>query len=175
MKKSFVQFTIIIPLTLLLCFTLSCHKQGENLAEEEKKNLVCFIDSIHLRNKAMTLLHEIPSNSFEEAFTPENIKKIEMALGMMKKSIDESQKVNDQTLDKLHSDLGKHYREEFCEGLKLYIKFLEEGAVSLEEKAKHLEEKWGKWFFSKFDAMSKRFRWFLEEFAKRKDEILFPD
>ncbi len=123
----------------------------------------------------MTLLHEIPSNSFEEAFTPENIKKIEKALGMMKKSIEESQKVNDQTLEKLHPGLSEHYREEFCEGLKQYIKFLEEGGVSLEEKAKHLEKKWGKWFFSKFDVMSKRFKWFLEEFAKRQGEILFPD
>ena len=175
MIKSFIQFTMIIHLTLLLCFILSCHKKSENLTEEEKMNLVCFIDSIHLRNKAMTLLHEIPSSSFEEAFTPENIKKIEKALGIMKKSIEESQKVNDQTLEKLHPDLSERYREEFCEGLKLYIKFLEEGGVSLEEKAKHLEEKWGKWFFSKFDAVSKRFKWFLKEFAKRQDEILFPD
>ena len=175
MKKSFIQFTMIIPLTLLLCFTLSCHKQSENLTEEEKKNLVSFIDSIHLRNNAMTLLHEIPSSSFKEAFTPENIKKIEKALAMMKKSIEESQKVNDQMLDKLHPDLSKHYREEFCEGLKLYIIFLEEGGVSKEEKAKHLMDKWGTLFLIKFDAMSKRSRWFLNEFAKRQDEILFPN
>ena len=175
MRKSFVQFTMIIPMAVLICFSLSCQKQSENLTEEEKRNLVCFIDSIHLRNKAMTLLHEIPSNSFKEAFTPENLKKIEKALGMMKKSIQESQKVNDQTLEKLHPDLSEHYREEFCEGLKLYVKFLEEGGVSVEEKSKHLEEKWGKWFFSKFDAMCKRFKWILKEFAKRQDEILFPD
>lgn len=162
-------------MTILICFTLNCQQQDVNLTEEEKKNLVCFIDSIHLRNKAMTLLHEIPSSSFEEAFTPENIKKIEKALGMMKKSIEASQKANDQTLDKLYPDLSKYYREEFCEGLKLYIRFLEEGGVSLEEKAKHLEKKWGKWFFNKFDVMSKRSKWFLEEFAKRQDEILVPE
>lgn len=34
MKKSFLQFVIIIPLALLLFFTFSCQQRGEELAEE---------------------------------------------------------------------------------------------------------------------------------------------
>jgi len=105
----------------------------------------------------------------------EVVKKIEKALELMKQSIKESQKVNDQTLDKLHPDLSKHYREEFSEGLKLYVNFLEDGGVSKEKKAKHLLDKWGTWFLFEFDMMSNRSKWLLNEFAKRQDEILFPD
>jgi len=170
MKKMLPQYITIISLSILLCYTLCCQKKGENLTEEEKNNLVCFIDSIHLRNKAMSMLQVIPSTSIVEVYSPENLKKIETALGMMKESIEESQKVNDQTLDKLHPDLSRHYREEFCKGLKIYIEFLEEGGVSKEEKSKQLEKKWGKWFIDKFDSISKRSKWFLNEFARRQPD-----
>ncbi len=36
MKKSFLHFTMIIPLVILLCFTFGCQKQGEEVAEETK-------------------------------------------------------------------------------------------------------------------------------------------
>ncbi len=173
MKKTLFQFTLALYLlTLLLC----CQQHKIKLTEKEKKNLVSFIDSIHLRNKAMSLLHEIPSTSIKEAFSSENINKIEKALRTMKRSIDESQKVNDQTLDKLYPDLSKHYRKEFCEGLKLYISFLEEGGVSKEKRSKYLSnKKWSRWFYRKFDSICKRSKWFLEEFSKRQDKILIPD
>ena len=118
----------------------------------------------------MSLLQEIPSTSIIEAYSAENLKKIETALEMMKKSIEESQKVNDQILDKLHPDLSRHYREEFCEGLRLYINFLEEGGVPVEEKSKLLSDKWGRWFVNKFDSMSKKSKWFLNEFTKRQSD-----
>lgn len=170
MKKILPQYIMIISLSILLCFTLCCQKKEENLTEKEKNNLVFFIDSIHLRNKAMIMLQEIPSTSIVEAFSLENLKKIETALGMMKKGIAESKKVNDQTLDKLHPDLSKHYREEFCKGLKIYIEFLEEGGVPKEEKSTQLEKRWGKWFIDKFDSMSKKSKWFLNEFARRQPD-----
>lgn len=137
------------------------------LTEKEKKNLVYFIDSINLRNKAMNLFREIiPSDSF----ALENSKKIETILVMMKNSIDLSQKVNDQTLDKFYPDLSKHYREEFCEGLKIYINFLEKGELAKGKKAKDLDAKFGRWFANKFDLMSKRSKWFLNEFMKRQPD-----
>lgn len=34
MKKSLIQFIIIIPLSLLLCLAFSCQKQGEGVVEE---------------------------------------------------------------------------------------------------------------------------------------------
>ena len=41
MKKSLIQFIIIIPLALLLCFTFSCQQQvKEGITEEEAKALV---------------------------------------------------------------------------------------------------------------------------------------
>ena len=36
MKKSLLQITIIIPIILLLCFTFSCQKQGEDVSNEEE-------------------------------------------------------------------------------------------------------------------------------------------
>jgi len=118
----------------------------------------------------MSMLQEIPSTSIIEAFSAENLKIIETALEMMKKSIKESQKVSNQTLDKLYLDLSKHYREEFCEGLRLYIIFLEEGGVPVEEKSKLLSYKWGRWFINKFDLMSKKSKWVLNEFMKRQPD-----
>ena len=119
----------------------------------------------------MSLLHEIPSDSIENAFTPDNLKKIDNALAMMKKGIKESQKVNDQTLDKLHPDLSKHYREELCVGLELYIGFLEKGDVSKESKSKYLFAEWGKWFSENFDRMSEKHKRFFNEFARRQDKV----
>ena len=49
---------------------------------------------MNLRNKAISLLHEVPSDSIANAFTPDNLKKPDKSLAMMKKSIKESQKVN---------------------------------------------------------------------------------
>ena len=41
MKKSMLQFTMIIPLILLLCFTFGCQKQSEDVSnEEELKEIV---------------------------------------------------------------------------------------------------------------------------------------
>jgi len=40
MKKSFIQFIMILPLVLALCFALSCQKQGqEGITEEEVKSI----------------------------------------------------------------------------------------------------------------------------------------
>ena len=36
MKKSLLQFTMILPLALLLCFTFGCQKQGEDVSNEEE-------------------------------------------------------------------------------------------------------------------------------------------
>jgi len=95
MKGTKYLFLKIFVITIFICLTLSCHKQEEIFSEEGKEELTCFIDSVHLRNKAMSLLQEIPSTSIIEAYSAENLKKIETALEMMKKSIEESQKVND--------------------------------------------------------------------------------
>lgn len=147
---------MIILFALLLSLALNCQKQAENFTDLEQQNLIHFIDSIHLRNNAMSLLHEVPSNSIENAFSPDNLEKINKALAMMKKGVKESIKVNDQTLDKLHPDLSKHYREELCVALESYISFLEEGGVAKESKSKKLSDKWGKWFFKEFDEMTER-------------------
>jgi len=40
MKKSLLQFIIIIPLALLLCFTFSCQQQVEEGITEEAKPTV---------------------------------------------------------------------------------------------------------------------------------------
>lgn len=40
MKKSFIQFMLILPLVLVICFSLSCQQQGqEGLTEEEVKSI----------------------------------------------------------------------------------------------------------------------------------------
>jgi len=36
MKKSLLQFTMILPLALFLCFTFGCQKQGEDVSNEEE-------------------------------------------------------------------------------------------------------------------------------------------
>lgn len=174
MRITSLKFASILALTIFLCFSLSCQKQNENLTVEEKMILGFFIDSIHFRNKAMALLQEIPSTSFEEAFSPKNLKKIDTAMSLMNKSISRSVKVNDQILNMLHPELSRHFREEFCEGLKLYINFLNEGDTLKEEKAELLMDNWGRWFIEEFDAMCRKNEWFLSEFEKRQDEILVP-
>jgi len=50
MKKSLLQITMIIPLVILLCFTFSCQKQGEEVAEEVAKRERLPIIDVHVHS-----------------------------------------------------------------------------------------------------------------------------
>jgi len=67
MKKSFIQFTMIIPLALLLCFAFSCQQQpteevADVITEEEAKVLL---------DRYMEIMNEGNLDLVEEIFDPE--------------------------------------------------------------------------------------------------------
>ena len=67
MKKSFLQFTMIIPLVFLLCFTFSCQKQ----VIEEVTDVITEEEAKVLLDHYMEIMNEDNLDLVEEIFDPE--------------------------------------------------------------------------------------------------------
>jgi len=136
-------------------------KKGEKgrLSKSERKEIQHFINSLNLKNKATKLMNE-------------NIKKEKILTGsldkeifnditnLLKGSLKESQNVRDEILLKLHPDLPKHYREEFCEGIRLYLQGTDKLDYKMQLQGQILVEEWWNWYENNIYKKYKTKQWF---------------
>jgi len=113
------------------------------LTKAERIEIGHFGKSIQLKNEAISVLNE--GISGEIVGTIEQ-KRLNESLNLMRGSLREAQNVRDGVLSKLHPDLPTHYREEFCEGIRLTIQGFEKADPQISLKGQLLQDKWGDWY-----------------------------
>jgi hypothetical protein len=101
-----------------------------------------FIQSITLRNKATKMLN-IASSGNKGSMNKNEYK---VFLDLLRKSLSESKKVSDQTLNRMDPMLAFHYRNEFQKGLILYIEGLTDGNNEMFHEGRKYLDKFGEWF-----------------------------
>jgi hypothetical protein len=116
-------------------------KRG-GLTKAERNEIGHFGKSIRTMNNAMNVLQE---STLGIVGTIEQ-EKLNESLNLMRESLREAQNVRDEVLSKLHPDLPSHYREEFCEGIRLTIQGFERANPQISLKGQLLQDKWGDWY-----------------------------
>ena len=116
----------------------------DGLTRSEKDELGHFIESLALNRKAINMINEEMSKQGFVGTIDEKIEK--ETINLRRKSLKESQNIRDEVLSKLHPELPSHYRDEFCEGIKIYLQGWEEFDPQLSIKGQWLHDKWGDWY-----------------------------
>lgn len=115
-----------------------------------KSNVHHFSQSIKYANQATRI-----SNSGEsyEFINPEDMDAI---VKLKKKALTEARFVDIKDLNRHYPDFGNHYRDEFINGLELYIEGFEKNDTVKLLAGQMLDEKWGVWYEKNVDAIRGR-------------------
>lgn len=151
----------IVPLLMYGQFVqLSLADQGSRDLPEsigELAGLSEFKASIELRNQAFQILNASKGDSPTWTTSTEDA---ELAMGLLRKSLEKTKKVSDESLAILHPDLPEHYRSEFAKGVELFLKASDSieargGAATPEEIGRAmlgqgLMDRFGEWYTEAF-------------------------
>lgn len=92
---------------------------SQRVTDSARKELAEFRDSIVMRNQAFHLISR-PDDATGPTYTVPK-EDHDLALGLLRKSLDKSHNVSDASLSLLDAELPNHYRNEFQRGLELYL------------------------------------------------------
>ena len=76
---------------------------------------------------------------------------MKLHIDLKRKALKEARKVDIEKLNKDHPNLGNHFRDEYMEGLHLYIKGYDEKGNKDLIKGQILFDNWGIWYIANFD------------------------
>ena len=112
--------------------------------------LDALIQSIEMRNKAMEMIEMIEIDPIEHKGVM-NKNDFKVFLNLLQKSLEESKKVSDESLNRIDPLFVYHYRNEFQKGLVLYINGFSEGNNEMFHEGENYLDKFGEWYntFSK--------------------------
>ena len=111
------------------------------LTDAEKESLNHFSASLHAEVAASEMM-SVETNRTD-------IDKVKQILGLKKTAFQESQLVDDNTLNKIHPDLKEHFKDEYARYLGLQIQCFENpvtGCEDLLHQADELATKWESWY-----------------------------
>lgn len=116
--------------------------EGSDLSEEDKAGLAQFNLVINLRNTAMHTLAP-PGDEMVYTLTEETRKR---GVALLKQSLEESKRVPDSVLSKLHEELPSRMESQFRRGLELYIGSFEHPNVANALEGQMLLDEFGEWY-----------------------------
>ena len=99
-----------------------------------------FKDSIHYNNEATRIIKKI--GPYGEIPT----KEMDEIIGLKQIALAQAKQVDIKMLNSTMPDLGRHYQEEFIEGLTLYIEGFESGNAQAALEGQILMDRFGEWY-----------------------------
>ena len=121
-----------------------------SLIFSNKSNVQHFDQSIKYVNQATQILN---SGESYELINPDDM---EAVVELKKKALTEAKLVDIKDLNRHYPDFGNHYRDEFINGLELYIEGFEKNDTVKLLAGQMLDEKWGVWYEKNVDAIRGR-------------------
>ena len=106
---------------------------------ETKRNIEHVFSTIIISNRSFEILKN------HKADTKMSDEEIDGIVRFLEKAIEEAQKTDVDTIDREISGFGRHYRDEFIEGLKLIVTGYENSNFGQQIQGAVLIEKWAKW------------------------------
>ncbi len=121
-----------------------------SLIFSNKSNVQHFDQSIKYVNQATQILN---SGESYELINPDDM---EAVVELKKKALTEAKLVDIKDLNRHYPDFGNHYRDEFINGLELYIEGFEKNDTLKRLAGQMLDDKWGVWYEKNVDAIRGR-------------------
>ncbi len=114
------------------------------LTSVEKEELKHFFNSMKAVQESFDILaKELSSPGIVGTIEEESSQRIRWLLN---DGLKEAQNVRDDVLRKLHPELPIHFRDEFCEGVRLCIDGRDDVDAQMQMKGQWLLDQWGAWY-----------------------------